>query len=333
MKGKLFIILIIPVSIFLFYIGLASGSYDVNHDDIAEAIMHFDSSNTFHFIVINLRMPRVLLAFLVGAALSVSGYLMQSMVNNPLADPYILGTASGASLGASLVYLIIPSTITSVAIPSFGAFAGAMLITLLAVFISIDKGHLAPSKLLLTGLGLSSLSVAIISFLIFFSNDDSKLKTIIFWSMGSFESARWNYIPLLGITLIIVILLFSFLTKNINLLLLGESRSYNLGLNVSKLRWIILIGSAFTTGCAVATSGPIGFVGLMVPHFVRGMFGVAGKTNILVTALLGGTFLLACDIASRKIYPPTGIPIGIITSFMGIPFFVYLLSKNSYRFN
>jgi iron complex transport system permease protein len=208
-----------------------------------------------------------------------------------------------------------------------------MLITLLAVFISIDKGHLAPSKLLLTGLGLSSLSVAIISFLIFFSNDESKLKTIIFWSMGSFESARWNYLPLLSITLILVIILFSFLTKNINLLLLGESRSHNLGLNVSKVRWAILIGSAFTTGCAVATSGPIGFVGLMVPHFVRGMFGIAGKTNVLISSLVGGAFLLACDIISREIYPPTGIPIGIITSFMGIPFFVYLLSKNSYRFN
>jgi iron complex transport system permease protein len=115
--------------------------------------------------------------------------------------------------------------------------------------------------------------------------------------------------------------------------LLGESRSINLGLNVKKLRWAILISSSIITGFAVATSGPIGFVGLIVPHFVRGLFGATGKYNILFSTLVGGIFMLACDVATRKIYPPAGVPIGIITSFLGIPFFVYLLSRKNYRFN
>jgi iron complex transport system permease protein len=258
---------------------------------------------------------------------------MQAMVNNPLADPFILGTASGASLGASLIYLVFPASVISVFLPSISAFIGAIAVTLIAVVIAYQKGHLMPTKLLLAGLALSSLTVAIISFMIYFTKDEGKLKTVIFWSMGSFELAKWEYIPLLFTSIIVIVGLFSFLNKHLNILLLGESRSHNLGVNVSRLRWWILISSSIITGFSVATCGPIGFVGLMIPHFTRGLYGVNGKFNIPFTFLLGGVFMLFCDIISRKIYPPSGIPIGIITSFLGIPFFVYLLSKKNYRFN
>lgn len=333
MRNSLFLVIFFISLIGLFLLGLQVGSFDINYDVIFKSIYSYNPLDKLHYIIINLRMPRLILAFLVGAALAFSGYLMQAMVNNPLAEPFILGTASGASLGASMVYLILPPTLINIFLPSIFAFAGAMGVTLIAIMVAYQKGQLMPTKLLLTGVALSSLTVSLISLMIFFSNDESKLKTVIFWSMGSFELARWDYIPLLAITLIVIVLLFSFLNKQLNILLLGESRSVNLGLNIVKLRWMILIAASLVTGFSVATCGPIGFVGLMVPHFVRGIFGVNGRYNILYTALLGGLFMLICDIVSRKIYPPAGIPIGIITSFLGIPFFVYLLSKKNYRFN
>lgn len=333
MRSSLFIILAGAGFLCLFFAGISTGSFKIEPETIIDSIINYNAKDNLHYIIVHLRMPRVILAFLVGGALAFSGYLMQAMVNNPLAEPFILGTASGASLGASMVYLILPVSVVSIFLPSIFAFVGAAGVTLIAILIANDKGKLMPTKLLLAGIALSSLTVSLISLMIFISNDDEKLKTVIFWSMGSFELARWEYIPLLAGTLFLVVGLFSFLNKQINILLLGESRAYNLGLNISKLRWSILISTALVTGFSVATCGPIGFVGLMIPHFVRGVFGVNGKYNILFATMLGGLFMLVCDIVSRIIYPPTGIPIGIITSFLGIPFFVYLLSKRSYRFN
>jgi iron complex transport system permease protein len=333
MRNNFFFILIILGIAFLFMLGLHTGSFDIDFNVILDSIFNYNPADNLHYIIINLRMPRVILAFLVGGALAFSGYLMQAMVNNPLADPYILGTASGASLGANIVYLVLPLTSIHVFLPSMFGFVGAILVTLIAIFIANHKGQIMPTKLLLTGIALSSLTVSLISLMIFFSDDESKLKTVIFWSMGSFEMARWEYLPLLTLALLIIVGAFSFLNKHLNILLLGESRSFNLGLNVKKMRWLILISSSILTGFSVATCGPIGFVGLMVPHFVRGIYGTNGKYNILYTTILGGFFMLVCDIIAKKIYPPMGIPIGIITSFLGIPFFVYLLSKRNYRFS
>jgi len=333
MSYKLFWFLSFLLLLALIYAGLQTGSFEIHGEAIFNSFASYDPQNTFHYVIVNLRLPRLVLAFLAGGALALSGYLMQAMVNNPLADPYILGTASGASLGASIIYMVLPISAFTIFYPSMAAFLGAMGVTLIAVLIGNSKGRIIPAKLLLTGIALSSLTVAIISFLIFFSNDESKLKTIIFWSMGSFEGARWEYIPLLLIALFAAVLLFTFYTKHLTLLLLGENRAENLGLKVSSLRWAILIISSLITGFSVATCGPIGFVGLMVPHFTRGLFGVTGKYNILNTTILGGNFMLACDVFSRYIYPPAGIPIGIITAFLGIPFFVYLLSRNNLKFN
>lgn len=333
MRNSFFIFLIVAAFGLLFFLGLQTGSFEINSETIFNSMFHYNPADNLHYIIINLRMPRIILAFLVGGALAFSGYLMQAMVNNPLAEPFILGTASGASLGASMVYLILPAAVTNIFLPSLFAFLGAMGVTLLAILIAYDHGKLIPTKLLLAGIALSSLTVSMISLMIFFSNDESKLKTVIFWSMGSFELAKWEYIPLLSMSLILIVGVFSFLNKQLNILLLGESRSYNLGLNLARLRWAILISASLVTGFSVATCGPIGFVGLMIPHFIRGTFGVNGKFNLLFTTLLGGVFMLVCDVFSRKIYPPVGIPIGIITSFLGIPFFVYLLAKRNYKFN
>lgn len=324
-------ILIIPV---VFFIGLQFGSIHTNGTDIWKALFNFSSSDTTSYVIVNLRIPRILAAFLTGGALALSGYLLQSLVNNPLADPYILGTASGASLGVNISFLgVIPWLAESVFSTSIAAFVGALGVTLLAVFVAYDKGSINPSRLLLAGVALSSLMVAITSFLIFVFSSDNKLKKVIFWSMGSIDAAAWNKIPLLAITLFVLGIIAVLLRPQLSILMLGAPRAQNLGVNVVKLRWLILIFSALLTGMAVAVSGPIGFIGLIVPHFVRALFGVHGKYNITDTILTGGIFLTVCDTSSKWLFPDIALPIGIITSFLGIPFFVYLLTKRNFRFN
>ncbi len=334
MPGKLVIPILLILTIALLVLSLRIGTYVITFNNLKESLLSFDVNNDIHYVLLNLRLPRIILAFLVGAALAFSGYLIQVMVNNPLADPYLMGTASGASLGANLVYIgLVPFTIFGFQMTPVFAFVGAAGVSLLVITLAHEKGHINPAKLLLGGVALSSFLVAVISLLIFFSDTESKLKAVIFWSMGSFERASWDFIPLLGITLVISIIIFLFFQKHINILLLGESRSYTLGLNVSQLRWFILIFISLNTGVAVATSGPIGFVGLFIPHFVRALFGITGRFNILYSAWIGGLFILGCDYAARLAYPPAGLPIGIITSFLGIPFFVYLLHKRNYSFS
>ncbi|MDX5437798.1 MAG: iron ABC transporter permease, partial [Pontibacter sp.] len=172
----------------------------------------------------------------------------------------------------------------------------------------------------------------IVGLLTFLSDSEGKLRSVIFWSMGSFERASWEMVPYPTLALLAALLLFAFYQKQLNILLLGEDRAQALGIRVAQTRWVILATVSVVTGFAVATSGPIGFVGLIIPHVTRGLLGTTGKGNLLLCAFIGGLFMLLCDLLSRIIYPPAGLPIGIITSFFGVPFFVYLLFKKNYNF-
>lgn len=319
---------------FVIYLGCFQGSITTSINDVISAFWAYDSDNTLHYIILHLRMPRIILSMLTGGALALSGYLMQAMVNNPLADPYLLGTASGATLGVNLAYLgVFPSWLMAVYSTSIFAFVGALAVTLLAVVIAYHRGKINPSRLLLAGIALSSLMVAFTTLLIFIYSSDNKLKKVIFWSMGSFEAASWNDIPLLLAGLFAVGLVFIFFTPHLNILLLGEERANNLGVNIKKLRIGVLVATSLLTSLSVAVAGPIGFVGLMVPHFIRGVFGVHGKFNIPDVIFTGAVFLSLCDIAGKWVTPDSSLPIGVITSFLGIPFFVYLLTKRDFRFN
>jgi iron complex transport system permease protein len=332
-KSYLIISLLIVLTAALLLAGLFIGSFETDLAVIREAILHFNPNEATQYAIIYLRLPRLIMALLVGGALALSGYIIQALVNNPLADPYILGTASGAALGANIVFFgIVPISVMGVYLPPIFAFAGAFGVTFTAIAIAYKKGHIVPSQLLLGGIALSSLLTAITSLLTFLSDSEGKLKTIIFWTLGSFERSQWADVPLLGVVTTSFALLFTLLHKQITILLLGENRAYYLGLNISRLRWLILTAMALTTGVAVATVGTIGFVGLVIPHIVRGIFGASHRYNILFSTWIGGIFMLACDMISRIIYPPAGLPIGIITSFMGVPFFLYLLLKKDYRF-
>ncbi|GAB3537518.1 iron ABC transporter permease [Pontibacter brevis] len=314
-------------------LGLQVGSFESDLSILAEAFLNYNPNDTTHYVLVHLRLPRLLLALVVGASLALAGYLMQAMVNNGLADPYLLGTASGASLGAIIVFFgFVPITILEIYMPPIFALLGAFVVTLVVVILGYRKRQLIPSQLLLAGIAISSLGTAIVGLLTFLSDSESKLRTVIFWSMGSFERASWAMLPYPAAALLLALLLFVYYQKHLNILLLGEERAQALGVQVARTRWVILATVSVVTGFAVATSGPIGFVGLIIPHVTRGLMGTTGRSNLLFCAFVGGFFMLLCDLLSRIIYPPAGLPIGIITSFFGVPFFVYLLLRKNYNF-
>lgn len=313
--------------------GLRVGSFASDYAQVVEALFQYDPTNRLHFAIVYLRLPRLVLAMVVGGSLAFAGYLMQAMVNNALADPYLLGTASGASLGATITFFLFTDlTFAGLYLPPLFALVGALGVTLVVVILGYRKGQLVPSQLLLAGIAISSLASAMVALFTFLSDSEGKLRAVVFWMMGGFDKASWTYLPYPALALAGALLLFSFLQKHLHILLLGSERAHTLGVNVVQVRWLILLVVSLVTGFAVALSGPVGFVGLIIPHVTRSLLGITGRNNLLFCALTGGLFMVGCDLLSRLLYPPAGLPIGIITSFFGVPFFVYLLGRKNYRF-
>lgn len=316
------------------FLALRVGSIDTSYHTVSEAFLRYDPTNAAHYSIVHLRLPRLLLAFLTGASLAFAGYLMQALVNNALADPYLLGTASGASLGASLSFFLFADlTFMGLYMPPFFALIGSFGVTLVVVVLGSRQGQLIPSQMLLVGIALSSLLVALVSLIMFLSDSEGQLKSVVFWSMGGFEKADWSNIGYLAAALGVALALFFFLQRHLNVLLLGAERAETLGVDVRCIRWVMLVTISLVTGFAVAFSGPVGFVGLMVPHLTRALLGTANRFNLIACALGGGFFLVVCDVIARFLYPPAGLPVGIVTSFFGVPFFVYLLRRKNYRFS
>jgi iron complex transport system permease protein len=314
----------------LLLLGLRVGSYATSYGFILSTFLHYNPNDPAQLVLLQLRLPRLLLALLAGASLSVSGYLLQTLVNNPLADPYLLGTASGASLGAIAAYVLVPSlTLAGLYLPPLAALLGALAATLLVVAIGTRRGRILPAPLLLAGVAVGALATALGSLLTFLARPEGSLRTVVFWAFGSFERAGWDVLPYPAIALLLSLLLLVFLQKDLNLLLLGEERAAALGLPVARRRWLLVGLAAGLTGGVVALCGPVGFVGLLVPHLTRGLLGATGRFNVLFCAGLGGAFLLACDLLARLLYPPAGLPVGLVTALFGVPFFVYLLRKTS----
>lgn len=333
MKFTLFIISFVILFILLFVLGINTGSFNSNYSDVLDAIFSYNHESLVHFSIVNLRIPRVLLSFMIGGALAASGYLMQISINNPLAEPFILGTSSAASLGANLVFFgLVPMTFLGLYMPSYFAFGFSLGCTLLVIQVAKRNGFVESSKMLLAGIAMSSLLTSIVALLAFKSDSNEKLRSIIFWVMGSFNNAKWSQLPFIALLLFVTITLFTFLSKPINLLLLGTEKAADLGLNIKFYNKLIIVFAVLLASTCVTLSGAVGFVGLLIPHFIRAVFGVTYKYNILNSVLLGGLFLMFCDLISKWLYPPVGIPIGIITSFFGVPFFVYLLLNKNYTF-
>jgi iron complex transport system permease protein len=307
-----------------FLVGLSVGSADTSiFDGLSEEV--FDQQ-----VLYQLRMPRLLLAWEIGALLAVAGSVMQRVLNNPLADPYILGSAAGASFGAAMVRLAIGGS-ALILLPSAGAFAGAMLSVLIILSISKLMGASGRNQIILAGVAISSFLMASLSLIYYLNAGDNILKTLIFWSFGSFEMADWNGILILLPLLIAALILQPLWHKQLGLMLLGDDRAMQLGQNPTTLRWKALLFSSVLVAFCVAQAGPIGFVGLMVPHWVRSLFGMH-RLSVLWEIMIGGYLLLLAEVVSRFLVYPSGLPPGIMTAMMGVPFFVYLLVRKKYNF-
>lgn len=316
------------------------GSVDISIKEVYQVILYKllnigDSSigtGAVADVVWLIRMPRIVLAIAIGVGLSVVGIVMQAIVKNPLADPYILGVSSGASLGATLaVVLGIGSSFGSNSLGIMG-FIGAFGVSILVLIISNIGGRSNSIKLLLAGMALSSVCSSFSSFLVYISDDSQKLKTITFWLMGSLAGAKWNEIVIIMPIIILGVIFFMTQYRTLNLMLLGDEVSITLGTDLHKFRIIYLVITSLMIGLLVYVSGMIGFVGLIIPHIVRMIFGTDHKKIIPISALLGAIILIWADVLSRALIKGTEIPIGIVISIIGSPLFVWLMIKKNYGF-
>lgn len=279
-----------------------------------------------------IRLPRLILAMAIGAGLAACGVVMQAIVKNPLADPYVLGISSGASLGAtSAIMLGVGAAFGSNSIGVM-AFLGAFAISLAVVGLANVGGRANSVKLLLAGTALSSVCSAFSSFIVYIAHDREGMQTVTYWMMGALGGATWD---MDGVVLLVVTAgIGFFLTqyRTLNLMLLGDEASITLGTDLHKWRQLYLLVSAAIVGFAVYAAGMIGFVGLVIPHVVRMFYGTDHKRLLPISALVGAIFLIWADVACRTVIPGQELPIGILTSIIGAPCFIYLMARKRYGF-
>ena len=285
-----------------------------------------------HDIIWLLRLPRLVLAALVGMGLSVCGVIMQAVVKNPLADPYILGISSGASLGATAAILLGIGVALGENFVGIAAFIGAFAMSLGVLFISNLGGRSNSIKLLLGGMALSAVCGAFSSFIVYFANNKEGMQSIAYWMMGSFAGAKWETLAVIGPIVVLAVMFFWTQSRMLNLMLLGDESALTLGTDLHIYRQIYLLVSSLIVGFVVYSAGMIGFVGLVVPHVIRMLVGTDHKKLIPVAALTGAIFLVVADGLCRVIIPRTELPIGILISLIGAPCFVYLMIKKTYGF-
>ena len=276
-------------------------------------------------IVVDLRLPRVLLGLFVGAALGIGGAAMQALLRNPLADPYIFGVSSGAAVGSALAIAGGFALFGAMSFPA-AAFVGAILATFLVYEVAKSSGRLPSETMLLAGLAIGSLLAAVASFIVFM--DARRHVNIIFWMLGSFDQASWDRVGAVALITIVAGILVLLHSRQLNAMLFGDESAAHMGVEVERVKVVVLFLVALLTAGAVAFAGIIGFVGVIVPHAMRLLVGPDNRYLVPASALFGGALLVACDLIARSVIPPTQVPVGILTAFLGAPFFVYLLRRS-----
>ena len=321
--GLLFATLIIAV-VACFVFALALGSADIGFFDAMRALGG-TGTDEVRTLIVELRLPRALTAFAVGGLLAVAGVLMQVLLRNPLADPYILGTSGGAAVAALLAMLLGLSSL----IIDLAAFGGALAATLLVFSIAHGTGSWTPTRLLLTGVVLASGFSAATTMLLALS-PEQQLRGMLFWLMGdlsfAFEPAR-SLLLLLVLTIVATLV-----ARHLNVLARGELQAAIVGLPVAGFRYLVFIASSLATAVAVTTVGVIGFVGLVVPHLMRIITGSDHRVIVPASALAGGALLVVADTLARTIMAPRQLPVGALTAAIGVPLFLFLMSRSkNYR--
>lgn len=317
--------------------GVLFGSTAVSVADVAAVFRHHlggpAPEATVEQIVWNLRLPRVLLALIVGGGLSIIGVAMQALVRNPLAEPYILGISGGASAGASLFYLgFLPPLLSRALSMPLAAFLGSLLAITVVYLVARQGGRVAVARLLLAGVAMGALMAAVTSFVTLLSPDPNRIRAVLFWLLGSLNGTHWGLLPVPAVATALGLLAMTALARPLDALLTGEEPAFNLGVPVEALKRGLIVLAALVTGTLVAASGAIGFVGLIVPHAVRALVGVSHRRVVPVSFFAGALFLLWADLGARALLPSQDFPVGILTALTGVPFFLYLLRRHHDRF-
>lgn len=290
-----------------------------------------DINPNFLTILYRVRIPRVVMAVLVGTALSAAGVMYQGLFRNPMADPFIIGISSGASVGVAIA--IVTGVYTSILGFSglmVAAFIGALAVSVVVFTIARSKNrYISVVTLILSGIAVGSLCSAATSFLMMFGRDE--MHQILFWILGSLTTAQWNQVRLVGpVILVGTVVLFLF-TKDLNILSMGEQRAEQLGVNTAQFKNIVIVFSSLIVAAAVSVSGIIGFIGLVIPHIMRIIVGPDNRVLFPVSAVVGGIVLLVADTLARTVMIPRELPVGILTALLGSPFFIYLLKTSRKR--
>lgn len=337
------LLFVLPVGLFLSIIcAVALGPVTIHpftvwevalsHVPLLENLVTEDWTNAHDNIVWKIRFPRVLLGAIVGAGLSLAGTGIQALVRNSLADPYILGVSSGASVGATLVILLGAFNLFGQYALSLAAFIGALLSVILVFSLAQVAGRISTTRLLLSGIALSMILSAMTDFIVISAPDDDKVHSALFWMMGSLVGADWETLPIVGTVVAIAFIFLLSQSRSLNILLMGEESAATLGLNIHVFQKVLIVIISLLTGVLVSVSGAIGFVGLMIPHVVRLLVGSDHKKVLLISLFLGAVFMIWADVVARMVLAPEEIPIGIITALSGGPFFIWLLRRSSYSF-
>lgn len=315
------------------------GAIDFSMSDVIGAFMSLTPNGAEatldQRIFLELRLPRAFLTVLVGASLGMGGTLMQAFFRNPIVEPGLVGTSSGAAFGSALFFVLGGALgfSTSIWTLPFAACVGGILATSLVFVLarSREQGRASVVMLLLTGLAVNALFMSAIGFLSYIARDP-QARSITFWSLGTLSGASWRSVEIVSITTVGGLLAATRYTKQLNALMLGEEEATYLGVNVNRLKWIILSVNVCIVAVATAFTGVISFVGLIVPHILRMILGSDNRYLLVGSALLGATLLSLADLIARLALRPAELPIGIVTSVVGVPVFLSLLRRRQYIF-
>jgi iron complex transport system permease protein len=316
MKTRLSIIIFIPLAVFASSLVLGP-----------KIINPFDLDETSREILFSVRAPRSIVALLMGMALGASGAVLQGILRNPLADPYILGISSGASLSAAIGIIMGLTFLGTFTIPVL-AFAGAILTGSIVGMMGWKRGGLWPERLLLAGVGLSFLFSALLMLMMSISSDEGMRRATL-WIFGDLSMSDWSRIPY-GLVFVLGGMLLSLArAKALNALILGDELAHSLGFTPHVERFVLFVSVGLMTSASVSLGGMIGFIGLLVPHMIRFITGSDGRVLIPASALMGGALLCVADLVSRSILPPMELPAGVVTAIIGSPYFLYLLRRKN----
>jgi len=310
---------------FAIVLGISMGSTDSGIKDVFKNLLGTkDSESMLYTIIWQIRFPRVLLAALVGAALSLGGLVFQALLRNPLAEPYILGISGGSAIGAIIGILMGFSRFPGV---SLMAFTGSIATLLLILAMSSGQTILKKDALLLSGVMVNAFCGAVIMFLVSMTQD-SRLHNIIFWLMGDLSMVDMKHVGILAATLLPCFLLVFWLSNPMNLLLMGKEMAQTLGINIKAVTFTLLVATSFMVSATVSYCGLVGFVGLVMPHLLRLVFGPDHRVLVPACVFGGGTYMVFCDLLARTLPRQGEMPAGVITAMIGAPLFIYLLKRS-----